>query len=198
MENDFKGKLKKLVENDSLKEALALFIGHSNVRNKIIDIQNINGRLVDLEKKVNLNTISTQDAIIERNKIREAILNIINENDKIVKQKRNVKFISYFISFILIVGLGVYLYWILQNRDLEFRNSDSYNILILNFSPYNGQDDISIENLIFDRIQKLSSENNFDIETIIDTNYNAEKSPVDFKKLNDQFMFEQLFDKPGF
>ena len=102
MENDFKGKLKKLVENDSLKEALALFIGHSNVRNKIIDIQNINGRLVDLEKKVNLNTISTQDAIIERNKIREAILNIINENDKIVKQKRNVKFISYFISFILI------------------------------------------------------------------------------------------------
>lgn len=103
------GEIRRLIEDDKLKEALEIFTQIRKGRKNQTTISQIKARLRELDNKEKHGLIQRSDYVFERNSIRKSILDIFEENsiDEKKLPSRNKKiFLGVSIGIVILVTLA--------------------------------------------------------------------------------------------
>ena len=175
--------IRLLISQDKLAEALSLIkASHDNIINEG-SLITIEGSLKNLERQISLNLINVEQANIERNRIRVAILELNNSSNEIhpaLKKRKYFIFSLFLVVLFSFSGLWYFFFYLPSSNEL-FTTKGTYNVLLSKFNAYSEKKDFNLEGAIFDRLQTISAVNNLFIDTKIDKSYNPKEAPLGYR-----------------
>lgn len=122
--------LHDLINSDNLKEALEAMLHLFPAGNKSRTIRALYGRLADLNNQNNMGTISSEAFNLEKNKIRAAILSIVDNNDMEISKPKGSGISKYLIAGLVMVlaTIGIFSFGTnLRKKTNQNLNSSTQN-----------------------------------------------------------------------